>query len=136
MTTVKDVKVIEFKSFSDPNGTLTVYESGDRVPFDMKRVFCIDTKISAERGHHAHHECSQLLVALRGKIDVVVDDGVERKTFPLTTGGRGLLLPPGIWGEQNFGNDSLLMVLTDRIYEESDYIRDRDAFLKYKKDGK
>ena len=121
--------VINFKKYSDPNGVLCVYESGQLVPFDIKRVFNVSAKTNNIRGDHAHKRCTQLLICVSGQIRVACDDGSVVTQYLLDNMGVGLLVPPGIWAKEEYlANDALLMVLCDRIYEESDYIRDYKEF--------
>lgn len=110
---------------------LNVYQSPE-IPFEIKRIFTVTANEDVTRGRHAHKECAQLLVALSGRCDVVCDDGTEKKTITLDSSEKGMLIPPSIWAEQTYASGTVLMVITDMIYDESDYIRDYDEFLKYR----
>ena len=124
--------LINFPLHTNDNGILGVYETGKSVPFKISRVFTISAKKDEIRGNHAHKECSQLLVCVSGVIIVICDDGINITKYKLQNMGLGLLVPPGSWAHQEYlEDDSVLMVLCDHGYEESDYIRDYNKFKKY-----
>ena len=117
--------LINFKKHKHENGELCVYECGQLVPFNVRRVFTVSAKLNDIRGKHAHKQCSQLLICVFGKIRVTCDDGFNITNYELDNMELGLLVPPGIWAKQEYLlDDSVLMVLCDSNYEESDYIRD------------
>jgi dTDP-4-dehydrorhamnose 3,5-epimerase-like enzyme len=131
--TVDEVREIEFPVFGESDGTLAVYQPPGKVPFAIQRVFCVRAGLGAVRGQHAHRRCSQLLVAVSGRVLVVCNDGTATKTFVLAGLGKGILVPPSIWAEQIYEEeDTVLMVLCDRPYEAEDYIRDLDSFLSFR----
>lgn len=134
-TTIADCKIIDLRKIQDPRGNLTPIESNLDVPFEIKRIFYLyDVPGGESRGAHAHIKDNQFLIAASGAFEVFVDDGVSQKVFSLNRPYYGLLVPPGIWAaEQEFSSGSVCLVLTDAAYEASDYIRDYDEFLKYKK---
>lgn len=131
MASVADVQFIDVPLRGDEReGWLAVME-GTEIPFDIRRVFAVSPFGQARRGRHAHVRCAQVLVCLRGHCTVFCEDGRERKAFLLDTPSRGLLVPPMIWAEQEYGDTgTVLLVLCDREYEEHDYIRDYEAFRK------
>ncbi|MEM0135473.1 MAG: FdtA/QdtA family cupin domain-containing protein [Thermoplasmatales archaeon] len=126
-----DCKIINLKKISDPRGNLTVIESLNDVPFEIKRIYYIyDVPGGESRGAHAHKMLEQLIIAVSGSFDVKVDDGRERKTFSLNRAYYGLLIPKLIWREMdNFSSGSVCLVLASDFYKESDYIRDYNEFL-------
>jgi len=128
---ISDVKKIQFKNNVNSSGSLSVFQARELVPFDIKRVFVVSAIEREERGHHAHIRCSQLLVAVCGEIQVRVFDGMQQSmTFNLNKMNEGLLIPPGIWASQRYIQEkSVLMVLCDNEYNESDYIRDFKKYL-------
>ena len=130
---IESVKKLSFQRVSGKDSWMTVYESPEMVPFNIKRTFVVSSLEKVERGKHAHKQCSQLLVALKGSCTVLCDDGCEKKEFLLNNPAEGLLVPPSIWAEQAYEKDTILMVLTDRPYEEEDYLRDYDDFLMFRK---
>lgn len=112
---------------------LSVFENGRQVPFAVNRVFLIHTDRSTTRGHHAHRRCSQALICVAGTCEVTVDDGRNRKQIVLSGPDRGVLVPAGIWAEQRYKvRGTILMVLCDLRYDEDDYIRDYEEFLRYR----
>lgn len=117
-----------------PNGNITVVENGITVPFDTRRVYYIyDVPGGEARGGHAHKHLYQLIVAAGGSFDVVLDDGNIKRTVTLNRPYYGLLLVPGIWRElNNFSSGAVCLVLASQPYDENDYIRDFNEFLKYK----
>jgi len=118
---------------ADGEGVLVV-AAADEVSFQIRRMFTIVAPAGARRGWHAHRLCAQFLLCVSGAVDVVCDDGKERKTWVLDRSELGLLVPPGLWLEIDVRqNESVLIVLCDRPYEEHDYIRDYAAFLAFRK---
>jgi len=105
------------------------------VPFDIKRVYYLyDVPGGAERGGHAHKELQQLIVAMSGSFDVVLDDGIMKKRVHLNRSYQGLYLPRMIWRElDNFSSGSVCMVLASQKYNENDYIRKYADFAELKK---
>lgn len=132
---VYDCTMIELdKHHSDRKGNITVVENGMTIPFDVKRAYYLyDIPGGEERGAHAHKELSQLIIAASGSFDVVLDDGKVKRTFTLNRPYQGLLVVPGIWRElRDFSSGSVCLVLASMLYQAEDYIRDYDAYLKYK----
>jgi len=118
-----------FPKYLDPNGVLCVYESGQKVPFDVRRVFTVSAMGGDIRGDHAHKQCSQLLVCVSGQIRVACDDGLVVTHHLLDSMNCGLLIPPRIWAREEYLTDgAVLMVLCDRHYEAEDYLRDYNEF--------
>jgi len=115
----------------DLRGSLIAREIGDDVPFPVERCFVVfDVPTKEVRGEHAHRRCHQFLVALRGSVHVVCDDGRERQEFVLESPDTGLYMPPMIWGTQyRYTADSVLLVLASHHYDAADYIRDYETFL-------
>ncbi|MGE0614875.1 MAG: FdtA/QdtA family cupin domain-containing protein [Bacteriovoracia bacterium] len=136
LKTVKDVKHERFKRIgTEANGYLVALEELRNVPFDIKRIFYVyGTPGGALRGKHAHKECQQFLICIRGRCDLVFDDGKEKRTLRLDSPDQGAYLPPSVWGEQTYLDEgTMLMVLTDKYYDESDYLRDYDGFLAWRR---
>lgn len=135
--TVYDCSVIELPKVSNRAGNITPVHGNINVPFDVKRVFyTYDIPGGEARGAHAHKECHQFLVAASGSFEVVLDDGVNKRTVLLNRPFYGLHIPPGIWAaEQGFSSGAICLVLASEKYDEADYIRDYNEFLKYKSNG-
>jgi dTDP-4-dehydrorhamnose 3,5-epimerase-like enzyme len=128
---LNDCKLINLPKISDPRGNLTFVEGSNHIPFDIRRVYYLyDVPGGAERGGHAHKELHQLIIAMSGSFDVVLDDGNEKRRIHLNRSYNGLYVCPMIWRElDNFSSGSVCMVLASNIYEESDYYRDYDEFV-------
>jgi hypothetical protein len=128
---LKDCKIIDLPKISDPRGNLTFIEGNQHIPFDIRRVYYLyDVPGGAERGGHAHKALSQLIIAMSGSFDVVLDEGGEKKRFHLNRSYQGLYVCPMMWRElDNFSSGSVCMVLASNIYEESDYYRDYNEYL-------
>ncbi len=128
---IENCKIIDLPKISDPRGNLTFIEGGQHIPFDIKRVYYLyDVPGGAERGGHAHKGLSQLIIAMSGSFDVILDEGGEKKRFHLNRSYQGLYVCPMMWRElDNFSSGSVCMVLASNIYEESDYYRDYNEYL-------
>lgn len=129
MTTIHDAITLNITKVHDTRGNLSVIE-GDAVPFEMKRVYYLyDIPSGARRGGHSHINQQELLVALSGSFDVILNDGNEQKTVTLNKPNVGLLIVNGIWRElQNFSSGSVCLVLASDVFEEEDYIRNFEEF--------
>ena len=136
--TIDDVKIIELPKFTDPRGNLSFVEQLNHIPFEIKRTYWIyDVPGGENRGGHAFKENQEFIVALSGAFDVIVDDGENKKKFTLNRSYYGLYVPVGIWREmENFSTNSLALEFGSMHYDERDYIREYDDYLKMKKDGK
>ncbi len=126
-----DCKIIELPKISDPRGNLTFVEGGNQIPFDIRRVYYLyDVPGGSERGGHAHKGLHQLIIAMSGSFDVVLDDGTVKRRFHLNRSYYGLYVCPMMWRElDNFSSGSVCMVLASNVYEESDYYRDYGEFV-------
>lgn len=127
------VKLLQLPKILDRRGNLTFIEGNNQIPFPIKRTYWIyDVPGGQIRGGHAYKELEELIVALSGSFDVVLDDGVEKKTFSLNRSYVGLYVPKGMWRHiENFSTNSLAMVLASNRYDKQDYIRDYDEFTTY-----
>ncbi|MCR9981979.1 FdtA/QdtA family cupin domain-containing protein [Vibrio alginolyticus] len=132
---MKGVKYIQFPEFTDARGDLTVGEFEGSIPFLPKRYFLINNVPSKEvRGEHAHKKCEQFLICTKGSCKVVVDDGVNREEFVLNSPSVGIYLPAMTWGIQyNYSSDAVLLVFASDYYDNNDYIRDYEEFLRLAK---
>ncbi len=135
VATIDDVKVLEFKELGDERGKLVVAECGKEIPFIVKRVFYIyGSDSTVERGKHANKKSEFILVNVAGtsKVDVVDIYG-GKKTFELNHPHMGLYLPKMIWKTMyNFSADSVLLCLTNELYDSEEYIRKYDDFCAYR----
>lgn len=130
-TSVRGVTLHSLRRVTDMRGSLSVAELGQDVPFTVRRYFLVYDVPSVEvRGEHAHLRCAQFLMAVKGSLHVVADDGRHREEFILDRPNAGLLLPPMTWGVQyRYSPDAVLLVLASEHYSSEDYIRDYDQFL-------
>lgn len=128
---VKGVKLQRLNEVRDLRGNLTAAEIGKDVPFEVKRYFVVYDVPSLEvRGEHAHRHCQQFLVALKGKVHVLVDDGNQREEFILDSPNFGLYMPEMTWGVQyKYSSNAILMVLASEPYDADDYIRNYEEFV-------
>ncbi len=128
---VSGVFLQEFACFQDMRGSLTVGHFGQEVPFVPQRYFMIfDVPSKDVRGEHAHKECQQFLVCVRGSIRVVVDDGRVRQEFVLDSNRKGLFLPAMVWASQYaYTQDAILLVFASHDYDSDDYIRNYHEFV-------
>jgi WxcM-like, C-terminal len=130
--TIDECKIINLPKINDPRGNLTFIENEKHIPFQMKRVFYLyDVPGGESRAGHALIRCHQFLIAALGSFDVIVYDGKDNKRFHLNRSYYGLYLPPSIWREiDNFSSGSVCLTLASEFYDENDYLRDYDSFLK------
>lgn len=135
MTTVDDCRLLDLPRIMREEGSITPIEGGKHVPFEIARVYYLyDVPGGASRGGHAHKELLQLMVAVMGSFDVVLDDGFNRRRVSLNRGYHGLYLPNLIWRElENFSSGAICVVLASQPYEESEYIREYPDFIQCKK---
>jgi len=128
---IEQCKIVELPKISDPRGNLTFVEGSNHIPFDIRRVYYLyDVPGGAERGGHAHKKLHQLIIAMSGSFDVVLDDGWKKQRFHLNRSYFGLYVCHMIWRElDNFSSGSVCMALASNIYEESDYYRDYQQFI-------
>lgn len=133
---MSSVKLIQLPKFLDARGNLSFIEQENHIPFKIERTYWIyDVPGGEKRGGHAYKENEELIVALSGSFDIIVDDGKEKKTFSLNRSYYGLYVPKGTWREmQNFSTNSLALILSSTRYDESDYIRDYDEFKSYNRE--
>lgn len=135
---VNDCQIIDLPQIKDRRGSISLINNNSNIPFDIKRIFYIyDIPGGEDRGAHAHRKCHQFLVAASGSFEVDLDDGINKKTVVLNRPYYGLHIPPGIWAaEKRFSGGAICLVLTSHKYNESDYIRNYNEFLKYKLNAK
>lgn len=134
MTKLEAIQLIEVPVVEDVRGNLGFIQK-DLLPFEFKRVYYLfDVPSNAFRGGHSHLEQQEVLIALSGSFEVVLNDGFEKKSFVLNKPNIGLFIPNGIWRElENFSSGAVCLVLASDVFMEEDYIRDFDSFLNSKK---
>lgn len=129
---VEQCIVLDLPKITDPRGNLTFVEGRNHIPFDIRRVYYLyDVPGGAERGGHAHKALHQLIIAMSGSFDIHLDDGMTKKTVHMNRSYHGLYVCPMIWREiDNFSSGAVCMVLASDCYDEADYYRDYQEFLK------
>ncbi|WP_229864602.1 sugar 3,4-ketoisomerase [Streptomyces djakartensis] len=130
---IKPCRLIGLEQHTDPRGSLSVVEAGTTVDFAIERVYYMhgQDESSPPRGLHAHRTLEQLVIAVHGWFSITLDDGFHSTTYRLDEPGAGLYISPMVWRVlKDFSADSVALVLASQHYEESDYYRDYDAFLR------
>lgn len=132
-TTINDCNILYLNQIGDRNGHITSINNNIELPFEIRRIFYLyDIPGGESRGAHAHKECHQFLVATSGSFEVLLDDGIRKRQVLLNRPDLGLHIMPGIWASEiNFSSGSICLVLTSHEYNESDYIRNYEDYLKY-----
>lgn len=125
-------KIIELPELGDERGNLVVCEGGQDIPFEIKRAFYMyGTDSTMVRGSHANRKSEFVLINVAGKSKVKLDDGFSTTIIELNKPRMGLYIPPMLWKDMyDFSEDSVLLVLSSEHYDDSEYIRDYDEYLK------
>lgn len=128
---LNDCRLVSLPKIEDVRGNLTFVEANKHIPFEIKRVYYLyDVPGGSHRGAHAHRNLHQFMIAMSGSFDVTLSDGQNEKTFQLNRSYFGLYICPMMWRHlENFSSGAVCLVLASEPYEESDYIRDYQAFL-------
>lgn len=131
---VNDCSVIQLPQLGDRKGHITPINNSVEIPFDIKRIFYIyDIPGGASRGAHAHKTCHQFISAVSGAFEILLDDGSNKRKIMLNRPYYGLHIPPGIWAlEMNFSSGSVCLALVSHLFDEEDYIRNYDSYLKWR----
>lgn len=137
MSSLQDVKIIELPKFLDVRGNLSFVEQFAHIPFEIKRTYWLyDVPGGIARGGHAEKDNEELIIALSGAFEIVVDDGVESKTYVLNRSYYGLYIPNGLWREiKEFSTNAVALEFGSIPYSADDYIRDYDVYLEYRRQG-
>ncbi|MBQ9659080.1 MAG: WxcM-like domain-containing protein [Clostridia bacterium] len=130
---IDDARIIDLTKILDSRGNLSIIEENKDIPFKIERTYWIyDVPGGEVRGGHAYKENQEFIVALSGSFDVVLDDGKEQKIFSLNRSYYGLYVPKEMWRQmKNFSTNSLALVLSSTKFDENDYIRNYEEFLKF-----
>lgn len=131
--TVFNCSFLELNSIKNRSGNITAIENGLDIPFNVERIFYLyDIPGGESRGAHAHKECHQFLVAASGSFEVMLDDGKLKKIVTLNQPYKGLHIPPGIWASEiNFSSGAICLVMASHKYDENDYLRDYNEYIKF-----
>lgn len=137
MTSVEDIRLIELPKYLDTRGNLSFAEQYKHVPFEIKRTYWIyDVPGGEDRGGHAFRENQEVVIALSGAFDVVVDDGMQKKKISLNRSYYGLYIPQGLWRTlENFSTNAFALEFGSVAYSPDDYLRDYGTYLKMKQNG-
>ena len=129
--TVDDCTILQLPKIPDVRGNLTYVEGGVHVPFSIRRVYWIyDVPGGEVRGGHAYRTLQEVIIALSGSFDVLVSDGVNRRTIPMNRSYYGLYVPQMMWRQlANFSTNAVCLILASNPFDESDYIRRYDTFV-------
>ena len=130
------VKIIQLPKILDPRGNLSFLETGNHVPFEIKRTYWIyDVPGGEIRGGHAFKDQNEFIIVLSGSLDVVVYDGEKEKKFSLNRSYYGLYIPKGLWRSmENFATNTFALVVSSTSFQENDYIRDKEQYKQFLKD--
>jgi hypothetical protein len=133
--TINNCSIINLRKIENSKGNLSPVENGIDIPFDVQRVYYLyDVPGGETRGGHAHKDLQQLIIAVAGSFDVILDDGFERKIVKMNRSNYGLYVPRMIWREiVNFSTGSICLVLASLPYSDEEYIREFGEFLHIKK---
>src|SRR5215469_10816360 len=137
MNRLGEARLIELPRHARADGEVVVAEAAAQVPFRIERMFTLSASPGAKRGRHAHRLCSQFMICVSGAVAVVCDDGRNKSRFALNRRNQALLVPPGLWNTVEFQqDDSVVIVLCDRVYEAHDYIQDYAEFLSFRESAR
>ena len=130
---LSNCRIVDLPQIKDIRGSLSFIENNNLIPFSISRAyFLYDIPAGVERGSHAHKNLQQFIVPLAGSFDVVLDDGVVKKRFHLNRPYQGLIIGPLVWRLlDNFSSGAVCLVLASEKYNEDDYIRSYEQFMKY-----
>ncbi len=128
-------EIRNIKQIKDDRGRLFAIEAGKDTPFEIKRVYCLFDLNSSPRGFHAHKKLKQLMICIKGSVEVILDDGINAKNIVrLDSPETALFIKPGLWREMhNFSTDCIILVFASEHYDDDDYIRSYSDFLIWKK---
>jgi hypothetical protein len=131
MNLIDNCKIIHFPKIADARGNLTFIQNEDAIGFAIKRVYyTYDVPGGADRGGHAHRKLHQIIIAMSGSFDVILDDGFNKQKYSLNRSFYGLYVCPMMWRElNNFSSGSVCLVLASEVYDPDDYYRDYNVFL-------
>lgn len=131
-------KIINLPKILDKRGNLSFFENPNQIPFEIKRTYWIyDVPGGEKRGSHAFREQQEFIIALSGSFDIILNDGSKEEKFSLNRSYHGLLIPKMFWRRlENFSTNSLALIVSDKIYDQKDYIRDFEEFKTLKANEK
>lgn len=130
MARIADIQLLDFPKVLDERGNLSFIQNSDQIPFDIERIYLIyDVPGGAIRGGHAYRQNQEVIIAISGSFDLVVNDGQSEVKYSLNRSYYGLYVPNGLWRQlENFSTNSLCLIIASQPYEENDYVRDFNEF--------
>lgn len=130
------INFLDFKEINDDRGSLISLEGQKNIPFDIKRTYFLYNLNDESRGFHAHKELEQVALCIKGNCTVLLDNGKEKQSVRLTGSSKGIRINKMIWHEMHdFSDDCIFVVFASEHYDENDYIRDYEVFLREKSNG-
>ncbi|MEM1003605.1 MAG: FdtA/QdtA family cupin domain-containing protein [Bacteroidota bacterium] len=135
---MQGAKIIKLPKILDDRGNLSLFQNQTHIPFDIKRTYWIyDVPGGAIRGSHAFINSCEFIVALSGSFTVVLHDGAIESTYHLNRSYYGLYVPNKLWRHmENFATNSVALIVSNTLFDETDYVRDKQEFLKFRRDAK
>ena len=132
-----NARIINLPKFLDARGNLSFVEQENHIPFVIRRTYWLYDVPGGEcRGGHAYRKNEEFVIALSGSFDVVLDDGRKKQTYSLNRSYYGLYIPAGVWREmENFSTNSLALEFGSVPFDELDYVRDYEEFVRLKSHG-
>ena len=132
-----EITKFQFPTHTNDTGSLSFLEAERHIPFEIRRVYYIfDVQGDSRRGFHAHRDLQQVLICIHGSCKILMDNGTEKVDVLLDKPNEGLLIENNIWREMyDFSPGAVLLVLASRYYDEADYIRNYDDFLRFVKEN-
>ena len=127
------IRLVDIPTHGDQRGSLSVAELGGALPFVVRRAYWLHgTQPGVSRGFHSHKKLNQLCVCVKGSVRISLFDGRREESVVLDSSAKGLFIGPGLWREMHdISPDCILMVFADAEYDEADYIRDRNQFIRH-----
>lgn len=131
------VKIIELPKILDERGNLSFLEENNHIPFKIRRTYWIyDVPGGEKRGGHSYHENEEIIIALSGSFDIVLNDSVNSSSVSLNRSYYGVFIPKGIWRHmENFSTNAVALIISSTDYNEDDYVRNYETYKSYKKNG-
>lgn len=129
-----NIKEIDLPKIHDPRGDLTFVEGGIHIPFQIARIYYLyNVPVDSERGGHAHKHLEQVIFALSGSFRIILNDSKTKSEYTLRDPRKGIYISNMIWREiDNFSQGAVCMVLASKKYDEADYIRNYEDFVKHR----
>lgn len=133
-TTVNDVVKFTFTTFKEDEGLLVPITGGENLVFPIERIFyAYNVPLGVIRGKHAHHDCDQILIALKRELDVFIKDGKDEIQVGLVSPNQAVFIPAGLWCEEQYTDETIMLAICSHKYAKADYINDWEEFIEWKR---